>query len=278
MEKRMKDVKGRPMLMLLFFALILLMTTQAMANVKMPRIFSDNMVLQREVPVKIWGTADAGERVRVSIQGQNKSARADRNGNWTVTLDPLKHGGPFDLTIKGKNTITFSNILIGDVWLGSGQSNMEWSVQRSDNPEEEIRLANHPNIRIFTVPRRMSSKPLDDLEGGEWMVCTPENIPNFSAVAYYFGRHLHYELDVPIGLINSSWGGTVAETWISKETIATHDDFKEKVTGGPGFDLEKIQADALKKRNEWAENMEKQDLGKFKTGKIRILMIAAGAK
>lgn len=256
--RKMKMVKSAMLALLM----TILVSGAAFAEVKMPRIFSDNMVLQREVPINIWGTADRGERVRVTLQGQTQTTRADRSGNWQVKMDPLTPGGPYELTIQGKNNITFSNILIGDVWLGSGQSNMEWSVIRSDNPEEEIRLANHPNIRIFTVPRRMSSKPLDDLEGGEWLVCTPENIPNFSAVAYYFGRHLHSEIDVPIGLINSSWGGTVAETWISKEAIATHNDFRELVSGGPGFNLEEIQEEALRKRNEWAENMEKDDLGK----------------
>jgi sialate O-acetylesterase len=247
--------------MLLLWVMGILISGKALADVQMPRIFSDNMVLQREVPVRVWGKADSGERVRVTFQGQTKNARADRSGNWTLTLDPLKPGGPFDLMIRGKNTITYTNILVGDVWLGSGQSNMEWSVQRSANPEEEIKMANHPLIRIFTVPRRMSSQPLDHLEGGEWLVCTPENIPNFSAVAYYFGRHLQTELEVPIGLINSSWGGTVAETWISKESIATHDDFRGMISQGPDFDLEKIQAEALRKRDQWVESLEKDDLG-----------------
>ncbi len=246
------------MFMVLYFVFA---ADNAGANVKMPQIFSNNMVLQREVPVKIWGTADAGERVRVTFQNQTRNVRADRSGKWMVTLDPLRHGGPFTMTIAGKNTITYNNILVGDVWLGSGQSNMEWPVVRSANPVEEIKMANHPNIRIFTVPRRMSTRPLDDLAGGEWLVCTPENIPNFSAVAYYFGRHLHYELNVPIGLINSSWGGTVAETWISKEAIATHDDFRETMTRGLAIDVEKVQEEAIRKRDEWAQNMERDDLG-----------------
>ena len=117
---------------------IILMVSPTHAAIKMPRIFSDNMVLQRETPLKIWGWADPRERVSVSIEGQNKSTRADRNGQWSVILDPLNAGGPYELTVRGQNTLTFNNILIGDVWLGSGQSNMQWSVRQSDNPEEEI--------------------------------------------------------------------------------------------------------------------------------------------
>jgi len=257
----MKKHKISSIVTVLLMLLFVLAGSNAGGNVKMPQIFSDNMVLQREVPVNIWGTADAGERVRVSFQNQAKTVRADRDGRWMVTLDPLSHGGPFTMTIAGKNTITYNNILVGDVWLGSGQSNMEWPVIRSANPEEEIKMANHPNIRIFTVPRRMSTRPLDNLAGGEWLVCTPENIPNFSAVAYYFGRHLHYGLDVPIGLINSSWGGTVAETWISREAILTHNDFRETVNRGLELDFEKVQGEALRKREEWALGMERDDLG-----------------
>ena len=246
----------------LFFAFIIFGASPSYSEVKMPRIFSDNMVLQREVPVKIWGTASARERVRVNFQNQEKTTRADRNGDWSVVLDPLVAGGPFELTVSGSNTLRFSNILVGDVWLGSGQSNMEWSVRNSGNPDLEISQANFPEIRLFTVPRRMSTNPLTDLEGGEWLVCTPENIENFSAVAYYFGRHLHRELDVPIGVINSSWGGTVAETWISTESVSTHDDFAETMQQGMNLDMERMEQQARERLQEWNTRAETDDLGR----------------
>ena len=241
---------------------IILMVSPTHAAIKMPRIFSDNMVLQRETPLKIWGWADPRERVSVSIEGQNKSTRADRNGQWSVILDPLNAGGPYELTVRGQNTLTFNNILIGDVWLGSGQSNMQWSVRQSDNPEEEISMANYPQIRLFTVPRLISSEPVDDLESGEWLVCTPENIRNFSAVAYYFGRYLHGEMKIPIGIIHSSWGGTIAETWMSREAISQHVDFTDKMQEAPVFDLEKMEQNTQRNLEKWTENIEKKDLGR----------------
>ena len=132
---------------------IILTLNKTLANVTLPRIFSDNMVLQRETNIRIWGWADPNQRVRVNIADQTTVARANRNGEWHVILEPLKPGGPFTLTVRGKNTITFSNVLVGDVWLGSGQSNMEWPVNLSANPDQEIQMANYPEIRLFTVPR-----------------------------------------------------------------------------------------------------------------------------
>ncbi len=200
------------------------------ANIRMPLIFGDNMVLQRDAGIRIWGWGDPDERVAVMLGDQKQETRTDRDGRWEVSLHPMKAGGPFQMRVQGKNSIEFSNILIGDVWLCSGQSNMEWPVSRSADPDNEARLANYPEIRLFTVPRTMDAAPADDLSGGEWLVCAPESVPSFSAVAYYFGRHIHTETGVPVGLLHSSWGGTVAETWISGESIASVDDFREIMT------------------------------------------------
>ena len=234
---------------------------RASADVRMPRIFSDHMVLQRDAEVVVWGWADPRERVRVSIASQEHSTRADRQGNWSVKLQPMKAGGPHTMTISGKNRIELSDVLMGEVWLGSGQSNMQWSVAQSANPEEEIQMANHPEIRLFTVPRRIATSPLNDLEGGEWQVCSPESISSFSAVAYYFGRHLHSEIGVPVGLIHSSWGGTVAETWISEEMMRKQEDFREKLEAAAGLDLDKLQAEARKRVEEWNLVIEREDAG-----------------
>lgn len=239
---------------------IILTLNKTLANVTLPRIFSDNMVLQRETNIRIWGWADPNQRVRVNIADQTTVARANRNGEWHVILEPLKPGGPFTLTVRGKNTITFSNVLVGDVWLGSGQSNMEWPVNLSANPDQEIQMANYPEIRLFTVPRHMSTTPQADINSGNWHVCTPENIAQFSAVGYYFARHLHHELNVPIGIINSSWGGTVAETWISLLAIASHPDFKN-VMDESTLDLTKAVAEARIKQEEWTQKVNQSDLG-----------------
>ncbi len=247
---------------MIFLLLLFSAPLNIFAEVGMPAIFSDHMVLQREKELTFWGWADARERVRIIIGEQTKTTRADKNGDWSVKIDPLQTGGPIEILVQGKNNqLLFDNVLVGDVWLASGQSNMEWPVSRSDNPEEEIKMADYPQIRIFDVERKMSVKPLDDLEPTSWQVCSPENIPSFSAVAYFFGRHLHKELNIPVGLINSSWGGTIAETWISKESMMELDDFKDVMTQAPEMDFEKMAEQAERKIQEWMENLEKNDLG-----------------
>ncbi len=228
-------------LCLLFVVVVLVGPKQASADVRMPQIFSDHMVLQRDVALNIWGWADPGERVRVSIAGQRKTTRADRQGNWSVVLEPVKAGGPHTLSVEGKNTIVFSNVLYGEVWLCSGQSNMQWTVAQSANPDEEIANANFPEIRLFSVPRRLLAEPANDLDDGEWRVCSPETVASFSAVGYYFGRHLHQELDVPIGLINSSWGGTNVETWTSLEMMRSHPDFSERMQEPAATALQRLE-------------------------------------
>lgn len=232
------------------------------AEVNLPKIFSDNMVLQRGKELRIWGNADAGEKVSVSMGAQKESTRANKEGKWEIKLSPYKAGGPHKLVVKGQNTITFNNVMIGDVWLASGQSNMEWSVNRSNNAEEEIQLANFKNIRLFSVPRKISSTPQTDFEEGQWQECTPETVGDFSAVAYFFGRKLHNQLDVPIGLINSSWGGTVAETWISPEVMKEDEDFKEIMSDGNAPDLEEQEKAAKQKMENWLSKIEEEDKGR----------------
>ncbi|MBF0650390.1 9-O-acetylesterase [Dysgonomonas sp. GY75] len=199
------------------------------AEVKLPRIFSDNMVLQRDKPIKVWGWADKNETVEVSFLDQQKKVKADKNGNWTILLTPVSHGGPYTMQVKGKNnSITFQNILIGEVWLCSGQSNMEWQVKSSMNAKSEISNADFPEIRSFNVVKDLDMKPKSDLKGS-WEVCSPATVGDFSAVAYFFARKLYQELNVPIGIINSSWGGTDIETWTSPESFSKLGDiFKER--------------------------------------------------
>ena len=200
----------------------------AQAEVKLPAIFSDNMVLQRGMAVPVWGWADAGETVTVSINDKLARAVADDNGKWFLKIDPMQVGGPYEMTVSGKNQIAFKNVMLGDVWVCSGQSNMHWTVSASANPEEEIKNADYPGIRLITVPRVSTAVPQDHFEG-QWVACTPETIPNFSAVAYYFGRTRHNEFDkkVAIGLIHTSWGGSSCETWIPESVVEQYKDYEQ---------------------------------------------------
>lgn len=184
------------------------------AEIKLPNVIGPNMVLQCDMPVPIWGSGEAGEQVSVSFAGQTKLATADERGNWMVKLGPLEaNASPSVLVVQGKNRIELENILVGEAWICSGQSNMEWEVAQCANPQEEINAANYPNIRLFDVPGHTVHRIPQRTGNGEWKVCSPESVASFSATGYYFGRRLHDEIKVPIGLISSNWGGTRIEPW-----------------------------------------------------------------
>ncbi len=188
------------------------------AAVKLPKVFGDNMVLQREMPVPVWGWADKGEKVTVSFAGQDKTAEAGEDGAWRVTLDPLKASKePAELKVAGTNVITVKNILVGEVWICSGQSNMQMVVGSVLNAKDEIAAATNPLIRHITVPTIQNHLPQNDFGGNGWVLCSPQTAGNFTAAGYFFARDLVKELDVPVGLINSSWGGTCIETWVPPE-------------------------------------------------------------
>ena len=206
---------------------LLLWSMAGMSQVTLPPFFTSNMVLQQGIQIPVWGWASKGEKVTVTLEKNTVSVKSDKNGKWRVNLPKMNYGGPYKMTIKGKNFLTIENIMIGEVWVCSGQSNMEFRVSGTKNAATEIAAANYPDIRLFTVKKRVSKEPQENLEEGEWRVCTPQSVPNFSAVGYFFGRNLYEHLKVPIGLIHTSWGGTVAETWTSKETIAQDPDFSE---------------------------------------------------
>ena len=214
---------------MLIALLIVSLVGTSVAEVQVARIFSDHMVLQRGVNAPLWGTADPGEKIQVVINGLISSATAGKDGKWKVFLPEFSAGGPYELVVKGRNEIKFTDVMFGDVWVASGQSNMQWSLENSNNAEEEVKNADHPNIRLFYVPRTVGKVPKDDLTGGQWDICTPEVAKGFSAVAYFFGRELNKDLKVPIGLINCNWGGTVAEAWTSSEMLQTMPDFKERI-------------------------------------------------
>ncbi|MBN2775281.1 MAG: sialate O-acetylesterase [Prolixibacteraceae bacterium] len=229
----------------LTFILLLVFSLSANGNIKLPKIFSSNMVLQQGIEIPVWGWADPGERVNVTFNNSTERIRADKEGKWRVSLPVQEYGGPYIMTITGNNSITFKNVMIGEVWVCSGQSNMEFRVSQAINAEEEIKDAKYPNIRLFTVPRIIAQFPQDDISSGEWVECSPETVGGFSAVGYFFGRNLEEKLDVPIGLIHTSWGGTVAETWTSPETIEKDPDFAGSMEKLQQMDMEKIKEEKM---------------------------------
>jgi sialate O-acetylesterase len=212
----------------------------ANANVRMPLVFSDGMVLQRNKAIPVWGWADANEKVEVHFNKQTKTITADQNGKWMVKLDSEKAGGPFELTITGKNKIVITNVLVGEVWICSGQSNMEFQMYKTMNSKEEIEDSNYPMIRHFGVAQDLSGSPKDDLKAGKWAVCNKENVKDFTAVGYFFAKKLYAELKIPIGIINTSWGGTCVETWTSREAFEKSDDFKAMIAEVPQVDMESV--------------------------------------
>lgn len=199
--------------------------TFAPAAVRLPAIIGDDMVLQRGQAVPVWGWADAGEKVTVTILGQTKSALPDATGKWSVRLDALTAGGPHTMTVAGTNTITLKNILVGEVWLCSGQSNMQWNVANSNNAQEEIAAANYPQMRLLSVPCKGTQDPQQDFQG-RWVECSPTTVGGFSAAAYFFGRKLQQELNVPVGLIHCSWGGSSCEAWVKRSLLEADPQYK----------------------------------------------------
>lgn len=230
----------------------------AHADVALPAVIGDHMVLQQGMNIPIWGTAGPGENVVITIAGQQVQTTADENGKWTVSLNPLEYGGPFTLRVTGSNSIVVHDVLVGEVWVCSGQSNMQMAVSRVNNAEKEIAEADFPNIRFFTVPRTVSDKPLDDTTGS-WTACTPQTVPGFSAVGYFFGRELHKTLGVPVGLIHTSWGGTPAEAWTSLPALSAvpelrqlAQDWDERILAYP-----KALADYQKAHAQWEKAAQK---------------------
>jgi sialate O-acetylesterase len=208
----------------LAFVLLVLAAGPAAADPRLPAIFSDHMVLQQQMPIGVWGWAAPDERIEVRLRAQRVATTADRQGRWQVTLAPETAGGPDELVVAGATVTTrFADVLIGEVWIGSGQSNMQWEVRLAQDAETEIAAASHPRIRLFSVKRVTALEPKDDVTPMDaaptWTAVTPASIPNFSAVGYFFSRELQKARNVPIGFIHSSWGGTPAEAWTRRDVL-----------------------------------------------------------
>lgn len=230
------------------------------AEISLPDIIGSSMVLQQKQRVPIWGAADPGEAVTVTFGKQQKTVVADQNGKWRVELDKMSANfTPQTMTISGKNKIELKNILVGEVWLVAGQSNMQRLLRETDNGEAAQAAANYPNIRLFNVSRAVAFKHRSGMLG-EWAACTPESVNEFSAAGYYFGVELEKELKVPIGLINSSYGGSQAEAWTPVEYLNASDELRPTVERTKIWDAEraKVRADYAEAIKKWRDDSAKQ--------------------
>lgn len=231
----------------------------ALANVKLHNLFTDDMVLQRDAAVSIWGWADADEEVTIQFRDQTVKAKT-KDGKWMAKLKPLKAGGPDQLIVKAakkgqpeQTAVTLSRVLVGEVWIASGQSNMEWPLRASYEPEKDISSARNPQLRLYTVPKLKAEQPRDNIDA-RWVECLPETVPGFSAVAYYFARDLQKTLGVPVGIIHTSWGGSPAEVWMSHDVLAKNPEYKRDILEASERGYQKFQDSlaAFKKEQEEA--------------------------
>ncbi|WP_291861928.1 sialate O-acetylesterase [Marinilabilia sp.] len=228
-------LRSAAMIKSVFTLLFFLIASFVQAQTTMPKVFSDHMVLQRDIHIPVWGKANPGTKIKVTLAGYTSTSFADDEGQWMVRLPKLKAGGPFTLNIfeaqKPGPVLTFKDVLIGDVYVASGQSNMEWQVQQAMNANEEIKNVNYPNIRLFNVPHNKTIAPQEDLRDGKWAVCDTSSVKSVSAVAYYFARELNKNLEVPIGILQSTWGGTPVEAWTSREMLLSSPLTRNNVLG-----------------------------------------------
>ena len=253
---------------LLSVVFLLVLNAGVLADVRLPQIFGSKMVLQRDIELPIWGWADPGEKVTVEIGNNKAQATANGKGQWMVKLSRMKAGGPVDVVVKGKNTIRLTDVLIGEVWVATGQSNMEMGVTEVVNSQQEVAEANYPQIRLFMVRWSTSAWPVSDFIEPvdfyeKWRICNPENITKgeyggFSATAYFFGRELHKQLGVPIGLIDSSWGGTYIEPWTPPEGFAAikADEITRQIEYANKIYQKTVQ-DTLVQLESWLQNARK---------------------
>lgn len=237
---------------------ITLVSLTSFAQIKLPALVGDNMVLQRDKPIKLWGYASAREQVQVTFLQKTYSTITQKDGRWEITLPKTKAGGPYSISL---NNITLNNIMIGDVWLLSGQSNMEMEVRECLNAKEEIAAADYPDIRLFSVNKNMATSPKNDTYG-KWQACSSETVGDFSAVGYFFARDLRKKgITVPFGLIDASWGGTLAETWISPEALATLPEFAETAHKTAQFNIEDYNKQQKTKHGNWLKEFDVKDIG-----------------
>lgn len=221
------------------------------ADVRLPALFTDHLVLQIGSPIRIWGWADVGEDVYVNCGGNTAKTTTDESGKWYLRLPPCKTGEPFTITVRGKNTLTIKDAVMGEVWLASGQSNMEFALGRADGAEQHIAQAANPQIRLFNVPRRKADVPVDDVKSS-WKLSSPETVSNFSAVAYFFARDLQKARKVPVGIIHASWGGSPAEVWMSDSVLSSNPEYKREIVDAYPMKVQRAQQAIERWENEAA--------------------------
>ena len=258
--------KTTKIISLLAICCFLFQTVFAGVGVKLPYFFSENMVLQRQKPIKFWGTAHPKSTFTIEFGGDKKKIETEADGKWRISFPAKEAGGPYQLKIGSDSSFSFKNILIGDVWLCSGQSNMEWTLNRVFNAPYELKNANIPEIRSFTVARVISSDPLSNVSDASWQVSTPENAASFSAVAFFFAKEIYKTQHIPIGIIHTSWGGTAIEPWISIKSIEQHPDFKalaaKYISENQGNkEIETSQEAYSKNTQKWMDDFQKTDAG-----------------
>ena len=241
----------------------------ASADVRLPSIFGDNMVLQQGLECPIWGWADPGEKITVTVKGMKHNVVADKSGHWRLKLQKLEtSNAPIAITIRGKNSIELKDVLVGEVWICSGQSNMGFGVSGANDPDLEQLSAKYPNIRFITIPRMGTQQPQDNFDG-QWEVCTPKTVGQFSAVGYFFGRQLHQTLNVPIGLIDNAWGGSACEAWIRRDLLDKLPSAKpymaQWLETEANFDEDKMKANYESKLTQWKERATKARAAKKPT-------------
>lgn len=243
--------------LLTFLIALTMMANICVAEVTTSPVFGDSMVVQRDMPVHVWGWTQPNIDVHVAMAGHEAETRSDKNGRFDVKLDPLPAGGPHEMVIQADETRTFKDVLVGEVWVCSGQSNMQWPVSSANDPDLETLTANFPNIRLITVPRVGIQEPQNSFEGA-WEACTPTSARDFSAVGYFFGRQLHQTLNVPIGLIDNAWGGSAAEAWVNRselEKAGKYDELLEKWdTLAKTYDHEAAMNSYRKRLAAWEKN------------------------
>lgn len=255
----------------IFSFLLFLSINTLQANVHLANIFADNMVLQHHSKIPVWGWSNANEKITVKFNQQSKTTSADSTGKWIVYLDEENAGGPYVLNVKGKNTIQINNVLVGEVWICSGQSNMEWTVGQSENATKEIETANTPLIRHIKIPKEINSDPNKDFISVPWETCSPQTVANFTAVGYYFAKERSAKLNIAIGLINASWGGTNIETWISKEGFESDAEFREMIQSLPKINLDSLLILKIEATKRQIETLQKAEIDPKKSTSFNLI-------
>ena len=271
MKKLLTIMKKLFICILWLYCCSLYVNIEAEAKVSLPVIFGDNMVLQQNADVPLWGKAAPGKTVQVKTSWDKKSYKtvAGEDGKWKVVVKTQSYGGPYEITISDGKSLTLQNIMLGEVWLCSGQSNMEMPLAgwgRIKNYEQEIANANYPNIRLFQVSRATAYTPLDDCQATGWNPCSPAVIPEFSATAYFFARNLYEKYHIPVGLIHTSWGGTFAEAWTSTEALKSMPSFEYAATQieNKAPEIAELRKNYAAEKKAWDEKFAASDIGMHK--------------